>query len=180
MEEQGATADEQMESLQAKAEEAKEQARKSFAEMGKDYDAEMAEKAEKEGGGPPKFSAVEHLTKLSAMAADAAAEGIVMERVRVAFEDPLLGGAESTGEGAPRHVPQFAHLQPAAGRMDTESSERVRVLVQLALDNDESLAKRDFTGGQPRGDEHRQMNLSGAFLESRNLSGTNLAGAEIS
>ena len=43
--------------LKSKAEEGKEQARKACAEMGKDYEAEMA-KAEKEGGGPPKCSAV--------------------------------------------------------------------------------------------------------------------------
>ena len=179
MEEQGATADEQMKSLQAKAEEAKEQARKSFAEMGKDYDAEMA-KAEKEGGGPPKFSAVEHLTKLSAMAANAAAEGIVIEELESQLEDPRYWEELKAQEkGLHDMYRKFAHLQPAAGRMDTESSERVRVLVQLALDNNESLAKRDFTGANLSGMDLSGIDLSGAFLESADLSGTNLAGADL-
>jgi uncharacterized protein YjbI with pentapeptide repeats len=179
MEAQMADADAQRRTLEARAEEAKEQARKSFAEMGEDYDAAMA-KAEKEGGGPPKFSAVEHLTRLSAMAAEAAAEGVVIEELERQLEDPRYwADLKAQEEGVRDMYRRFGHLQPAAAAMDTESSERVRVLVQLAVDNDESLAKRDFTGANLAGMSLGGIDLSGCFLESADLSGCDLSGASL-
>ncbi len=139
MEEQMAGMEGQEQTLQAKADEAKARAREAFAEMGKDYDAEMA-KAEKEGSGPPKFSAVEHLTALSMMAADAAADGAPVEDMEQMLADPrLLGGHESPGRTAPRHVPQASatssprHLPwirsppSASARSFSSRSTRVRV-----------------------------------------------------
>lgn len=179
MEEQSESAEEQMKAAKAKAEEAKEQARKAFAEMGKDYDTEMA-RAEEEGGGPPKFSAVEHLTKLSAMAADAAAEGVVIADLEKQLDDPRYWAELKNQEQGLRDMyRRFAHLQPSAGRMDAESSERVRLLVQLARDTDESLAKRDFTGANLAGMDLSGIDLEGAFLENADLSGCDLSGAAL-
>lgn len=179
MEAQAAGAEDQRKMLETTAEEAKEQARKAFAEMGKDYDAEMA-KAEKEGGGPPKFSAVEHLTKLSAMAAEAAAEGVALEELERHLEDPRYWQELKEQEDGLRDMyRRFSHLQPAAAAMDAESSQQARVLVELARDNDESLAKRDFTGANLAGMNLRGIDLGGAFLEGADLAGCNLAGASL-
>jgi len=179
MEAQMAEADVQMKALQVKAEEAKEQTRKAFAEMGEDYDAVMA-KAEKDSGGPPKFSAVEQLTKLSVMAADAAAEGVVIEELERQLEDPRYWeDLKAQEQGAQDMYRRFGHFQPTASVMDAESSARVRLLVQLALDNDESLAKRDFTGANLAGMSLGGIDLSGSFLESADLSGCDLSGAAL-
>lgn len=179
MESQMAGVDEQRTSLERRAEEAREQARKAFAEMGKDFDAEMA-RAEKEGGGPPKFSAVEHLARLSAMAADAAAEGVAAPEMERHLADPRTWEEIKAQEDGLREMyRKFAHLQPAAAAMDSASSDRVRVLVELARDNDESLAGRDFTGARLAGMDLRGIDLSGAFLEGADLSGCALAGASL-
>ena len=179
MAEQTATLDKQMDAAKARGEEAKEQARKAFAEMGKDFDAEMA-KAEKEGGGPPKFSAAEHLAKLSAMAADAAAEGVPMDELEQHLSSPRYWQELKAQEQGLRDMyRRFAHLQPAAGRMDSESSERVRTLVQIARDADESLAGRDFTGADLAGLDLSGVDLEGAFLEHANLAGCDLSGAAL-
>jgi uncharacterized protein YjbI with pentapeptide repeats len=179
MEAQMAEADAQAKSLEAKAEEAKAQARKAFADMGRDYDAEMA-RAEKEGGGPPKFSATEHLAKLSAMAADAAAEGVAVSELERQIEDPRFWEElKKQEEGLRDMYRRFAHLQPGAAPMDDESKARVRLLVQMALENDESLAKRDFTGADLSGMSLAGVDLSGAFLEGANLSSCDLSGASL-
>ena len=179
MEEQMASVEGQEKTLQAKADEAKARAREAFAEMGKDYDAEMA-KAEKEGGGPPKFSAVEHLTKLSTMAADAAADGVPLPDIEQMLSDPRWWEDVKSQEAGLREMyRKFGHLQPAAPTMDADSSERVRTLLQLAMDEGESLAKRDFTGAHLAGMNLRGIELAGAFLEGSDLSGCDLRGADL-
>jgi uncharacterized protein YjbI with pentapeptide repeats len=179
MEQQMTGMDEQRSTLQAKAEEAKARAREAFAEMGKDYDAEMA-KAEKEGGGPPKFSAVEHLTKMSTMAADAAADGVPVPELDQMLADRRWWEDVKAQEAGLREMyRKFAHFQPAAAAMDAESSERVRTLVQLAVDEGESLARRDFTGASLAGMSLRGVELPGAFLERADLSGCDLRGADL-
>lgn len=179
MERQSANLDEQMRAAQAKAEEAKERAREAFAEMGKDHDAEMA-RAEKEGGGPPKFSAVAHLTNLSAMAADAAAQGVPLDDLEQSLGDPRTWEELKSQEAGLRDMyRRFAHLQPSAGRLDPESSERVRQLVRIAREEDESLAGRDFTGADLSGMDLSGLDLEGAFLENADLSGCDLSGAAL-
>ncbi len=179
METQMAGAFEQSEALKAKADEAKEQARKAFAEMGEDYDAAMA-RVEKEGGGPPKFSAVEQLTRLSAMVGEAEAEGVALPELEQHLADPRYWeDLKAQEDGLREMYRRFGHFQPAAAAMDAESSERVRVLVQLALDNDESLAKRDFTGVSLGGMNLGGIDLSGAFLEGADLSECDLSGAAL-
>ncbi|MEZ4296538.1 MAG: DUF2169 domain-containing protein [Polyangiaceae bacterium] len=177
MEKHSAAIDQQKGELEKKAEEAKEQARKAFAEMGKDYDAEMA-KAEKEGGGPPKFSAVEQLTRMSAMVADAAAEGVALPEMERQLDDPrYFQELISQEEGLREMYRRFGHLQPGAPLLDEESSGRIRTLIEIARENDESLAKRDFTGANLSGADLSGVDLTGAFLENANLRGAKLAGA---
>lgn len=171
--------EQQRAALDPGSEEAKERARRAFAEMGKDYDAEMA-KAEREGGGPPKFSAVEQLTKLSSMAAEAAAEGVVIEEMERHLSDPRYWEElKAQEEGLRDMYRRFAHLQPAAAALDADSSHRVRTLVELARESDESLAQRDFTGADLSGMDLRGIDLRGAFLEGANLEGCDLSGASL-
>ncbi|MBK8259616.1 MAG: DUF2169 domain-containing protein [Polyangiaceae bacterium] len=163
MEKQLKEADSAQKDLQAKTDKAKEQARRLFAEMGKNYDEEMA-KAEKEGGGPPKFSAAEHLAKLSATAGEAAAQGIPMDEFDRQVNDPRVWAELKAQEAALREMyVKFGHLQPTARGMDPDSAERVRTLVQLAQDENESLSRRDFTGANLAGMKLPGLDMSGSF-----------------
>jgi uncharacterized protein YjbI with pentapeptide repeats len=150
----------------AKADEMKvrEEARRVFSDMGEDYDA-MMEHASKVGMGPPKFSAAAHVDMLREL-------GVVdVETHRADLERQ---------EHSLREMYQHSgHLQPRAAAMDPETGERVRVLVQLAIDTGESLSNRDFTGANLAGLNLAGIDLSGAFLEAADLSGCNLAGANL-
>lgn len=171
--------EEQRKLAEKKAEEAKAQARKAFAEMGRDYDAEMA-KAEREGGGPPKLTAVGHLTQLSAQVAEAAAQGIPMDELESQLKDSSYWEQlKAQEEGVRDMYRRFAHLQPAASPIEEEAAERLRVLILLAKENDESLARRDFTGAKLSGQDLRGIDLTGSFLEGADLSNVNLAGASL-
>ena len=150
----------------ARAEEAKmrEEARRAFAEMGEDYEA-MMEKASKEGMGPPKFSAAAHLDML--------------REVGVDDVEAHRADLERQEQGLREMYQRSGHLQPTATAMDPEASERIRVLMQLALDTGESLANRDFTGANLAGMRLAGLDLSGSFLEAADLSGCNLTSANL-
>ena len=151
---------------EARAEQAKvrEETRRAFAERGEDYDVAMAQ-ASKEGMGPPKFSAAAHLDMLREVGEDD------VEAQRADLERQEQGLREMY-----RHS---GHLQPTAAAMDPDAAERVRILVQLALDTGESLANRDFTGANLAGMCLAGLDLSDAFLEAADLSGCNLGGADL-
>jgi uncharacterized protein YjbI with pentapeptide repeats len=151
---------------EAKAKEAKaqEKARRTCAEMGMDYDAMMT-KASKDAAGPPKFSAAAQLKKLQGMGM----EGVESRRAEVEQQERSLR----------EMYRRFAHQQPTAAAMDSETAERVRVLVQLAMDTGESLAGRDLTGAVLSGMRLRGIDFRGALLEAADLSGCDLGGANL-
>lgn len=179
MEEQSARADLAFDSVDAKQAEARERARELYAEMGQDYDAVMAE-AEKTGGGPPRFSAAAHLEELRSMAEEARADGGALEDLEQAIADPGYRAQIVQQEERLREMYRsFAHLQPAAGAMDPDASARARIVISLAMESNESLANRDFTGANLAGMRLNGVDLSGAFLEAADLSGCNLSGANL-
>ncbi|WP_437755348.1 DUF2169 domain-containing protein [Sorangium sp. So ce1389] len=171
--------EDQVRELEAREAEGKEQARKLFADMGKDLDEAMAE-ASSASAGPPTFRATEHLARLSAMAADARAEGVVLEELEQRIADPRhRAELEQQEEGLREMYRRFAHHQPAAAAMDPEALARARIVVELARDTGEPLARRDFTGVNLAGMHLSGVDFSGAFLESADLSGCDLSGANL-
>jgi uncharacterized protein YjbI with pentapeptide repeats len=164
VEAQTAQADAMLADAKEKEAKAREKARQTCAEMGQDYDA-MMERASKKGAGPPTFSAAAHLAMLrEAGTRDVEARRADLERQEQGLRDMYR---------------RSGHLQPTAGAMDAESSARVRVLVELAIETGESLAGRDFTGASLAGMSLRGVDLAGAFLEAANLSGCDLTGVHL-
>jgi len=174
-----AKGDAQRKLVEDKSAEALSEARGVYAEMGEDYDAMMARGA-KEGAGPPKFSAAAHLTMLREMVADATSTGIAMNEMEQQLADPGYPTQLLQQEQGLRDMyVKFGHFQPTASALDPEAADRVRVLVQLAIDTGESLARRDFTGANLSGMRLSGVNLSGAFLEAADLSGCDLSRADL-
>ena len=164
IETESARADALLADAKAQEEQAREQARRMCAEMGEDYDAMMA-KASKQGMGPPKFSAAAHLEMLR----EAGVDDVESQR----------SDLERQEQGLREMYQRNGHLQPTAAAMDPEASDRTRVLVRLAIDTEESLANRDFTGAKLSGMCLGGVDLSGAFLEAADLSGCDLSGAKL-
>ena len=159
--------------------EALAEARRIYAEMGEDYDAKMAQGA-KEGAGPPKFSAAGHLTMLREMVTEATSSGIDMGAMEQQLADPKYHADLAQQEQGLRDMyRKFGHFQPTASAQDPEASARLRVLVQLAIDTGESLARRDFTGANLAGMRLAGIDLSGAFLEAADLAGCDLSRADL-
>ncbi|WP_437913826.1 DUF2169 domain-containing protein [Sorangium sp. So ce302] len=179
VQEQLARMDDEARQIEALEAEGKEQARKLYAEMGKDLDEVMAEAA-RASAGPPTFRAADHLARLGAMAAEARAEGIVLEELEQRIADPrTLAEFEQQEEGMREMYRRFAHHQPAAAALDPDAMARARIVVELARDTGESLARRDFTGVNLSGMRLSGVDFSWAFLESADLSGCDLSGANL-
>jgi uncharacterized protein YjbI with pentapeptide repeats len=179
MEQELFRANAEMENLDAKLAEGSAKAREVFAEMGVDYDATM-EKAGKEGGGPPKFCAAAHLETVRGMVADARNSGVHLTEMEEHLASPRYHAELQEQEQGLRDMyVKFGHFQPTASALDPEAADRVRVLVQLAIDTGESLARRDFTGANLSGMRLSGVNLSGAFLEAADLSGCDLSRADL-
>jgi uncharacterized protein YjbI with pentapeptide repeats len=145
---------------------AKEDARRTCAEMGVDCDAMMADAAKK-GAGPPKLDAAAQVERLREV-------GMRGEEV-----DALRAALEKQERGLLEMYRRFGHVQPTAAAMDPDAAARVRVLVELAIDTGESLAHRDFTGANLAGMTLRGVDLTGAFLEAADLSGCDLGDATL-
>jgi uncharacterized protein YjbI with pentapeptide repeats len=166
MEAQMAQAEALREEGKEKEAKAREDARKKCAEKGIDFDAMMAEGARK-GAGPPKLDAAAQVERLREA-------GMKGEEVKAMKAD-----MQRQEQGLRDMYRRFGHLQPTAAAMDPETGARVRVLVELAMETGESLARRDFTGASLAGMCLRGIDLSGAFLEAADLSGCDLAGANL-
>jgi uncharacterized protein YjbI with pentapeptide repeats len=174
-----ARGDAEMKNLDVKAADEREKARKAFAEAGQDYDAMMA-KAAKDSAGPPKFSAVTHLDTMHKMVVEAREGGVPLAELEQQLSSPTYRAELLQQEQGLRDMyVKFGHFQPTASALDPEAADRVRVLVQLAIDTGESLARRDFTGANLSGMRLAGVNLSGAFLEAADLSGCDLSRADL-
>lgn len=176
---ESARLDERMKQAKASMESAREQARKAWAEMGQDYDAAMA-KAEKDGAGPPKFSAAAQIAALEGMASQSRDEGVVLEEIeQLLADDRYRAQLEAQERGLFELYRRMGHLQPTAKGMDPEASAQARVMIELALEVGESLSNRDFTGANLAGARLAGVDFSGALLESTDLSGCDLSSANL-
>jgi len=159
MEAESARADALLAEAKTKEAEARKEAREAYAEMGEDYDA-MMEQASKQGMGPPKPPPLD----------DADLDEI----------DPALRAQLQRQHGELLEMyRRFGHLQPTAAAMDGETSDRARIVVDLAREAGESLAGRDFTGANLAGMKLAGIDFAGAFLEAADLAGCDLAGANL-
>jgi len=175
--------DKQAEEMQAQAEADKArmeaEAREGFAAMGLDWDAER-DKAMAEAGGPPDFCADDHLVMLHDMARLAAEGDAPMEDLERDLLDPKYEAMLRELETRVREsYVAFAHLMPAAGRLDEAQRRQLRVIVTAAYDGEESLAGRNLCGVDLRESELPGIDLSGAFLEGADLTGADLSGANL-
>jgi len=176
--------DQKMDELEAQAKADKErlekEARASFEEAGFDYEAETSKAMEK-AGGPPDFSADDHLVMLHDMARIAAEGGMPMEELERDLLDPKY---EQTLRDLEARVQEsyvrFAHLMPVAAVPDEEGRHQLRVIAIAAKDAEESLAGRNLVGADFHGLDLSGMSFAGAFLERADLRGANLHGCDLS
>ncbi|WP_437592524.1 DUF2169 domain-containing protein [Sorangium sp. So ce1000] len=172
--------------LQKDAEEqqkaAEDEARRLCAEQGIDFDEAVA-KGKREGGGPPKFSADEELTRLRELAEVGRKAGAPMEDIEAKLADPAFAASLRTAEENVLFAYRaFAHVYPPAEPVPEGKSSDLRAEVERALAAGESLARRDLTGADLRelrlaGADLREALLEGADLSACDLSGADLTGA---
>jgi uncharacterized protein YjbI with pentapeptide repeats len=154
-------------------------ARKSFEEAGFDYDAEM-KAAQDKGGGPPAFSADEHLVMLHDMARIARDGDMPMPELEKALTDPrydqMLRDLETRVRAA---YIKFAHMMPAAPQPDEAQRELMRGRVLAAMSGGEPLEGKNLSGADLHGLDLRGLNLAGALLERADLADADLSDADL-
>ena len=166
--------------MEAKKVEMEANARTSFEAAGFDYEAEM-KAAQDKAGGPPNFSADEHLIMLHDMARIAREGDVPLPELERDLSDPRYEQVLRDLEARTRLAYlKFAHMMPAAARPDEASRARLRIEVSLAKEGGVSLAGRSLTGADLHGLDLRGMNLAGAMLEGADLAGADLSDAELS
>lgn len=164
---------------QADKERLEKEARASFEEAGFDYDAETA-KAMDGAGGPPDFSADDHLVMLHDMARIAAEGGMPMEDLERDLLDPKYERTlRDLEDRVQESYVRFAHLMPIAAMPEEDRRQQLRVMVVAAKDADEPLEGRNLVGADLHGLDLSGMRLSGAFLERADLRGANLHGCDL-
>jgi uncharacterized protein YjbI with pentapeptide repeats len=146
-------------------------------QAGLDYEKTL-KKAERSGGGPPKFSAKKEMEELRMAREHMKASGIeIPEDKSVPPDEEIerrLIAAEQQLMDAYR---RFAHFYPETEVPEGGAAVILREQVILAHRNGESLAGRDLTGVDLSNLDLSGINLQGALLESANFEGTNLSGA---
>lgn len=146
---------------------------------GLDYEKTL-KKAEKSGGGPPKFSAKKEMEEIRLAREHMKASGIeIPEDKNVPPDDEIerrLIAAEQQLMDAYR---RFAHFYPEAEVPEGEAAAMLRDEVIAAHRGGVSLANRDLTGANLSNLDLTGIDLQGALLEGANFEGTNLAGANL-
>jgi uncharacterized protein YjbI with pentapeptide repeats len=166
--------------LATQSAELEEKARATYSARGQDYDEVMA-KAARDSAGPPKFSALDQLARMTQLAQRGSEEGLPQIALKERAADPAYRAElEEQQRGMMDTYRHFAHYQPAAAAaMDADDSHRIRTLVLTAIEVGESLANRDFTGVDLSGMALIGIDLAGALLESADLSGCDLSRANL-
>lgn len=154
--------------------------RRAFEEEGYDYDEEIT-KAEEQAGGPPRFSADEHLMMLHDLSRIAYEGGQPMEDLDRSLTDPQFEETLRELEQRAREGYRLgAHYLPPAPPLDADRAQLLRVQVAAARDSGEGMAAANLTCADLSGLDLSGINLSGAFLEGVNLMDACLAGADLS
>ncbi|EYF05503.1 DUF2169 family type VI secretion system accessory protein [Chondromyces apiculatus] len=163
----------------AKQEESLAQARQKLAEHGLDLD-EVLERAKKEGGGPPKFRADEHLDRMRETAATARELGAPIEAFEAQIEDPaFIAKLRKLEEAGLVSYRTLAHHMTPAGALPDEAREALRRRVSEARAAGTSMTGWDLTGADLSGLDLSRASLKEALLEGADLRGCSLASADL-
>jgi uncharacterized protein YjbI with pentapeptide repeats len=162
-------AEKRAEAARVKADEKREEAlremRASCEAEGMDFDALTTQQ-----GGPPKFSADQHLAELAAIAAQARIEGVPAEGLEAMLADAAFIARVHATEAQIRETyARFAQHLPPAKPLDAARSQAARAMVQQACDLRASLAESDLTGVDLSGMDFSGMDLRAVLLEGANL-----------
>ncbi len=173
--------DRQIAKAEKMAEEVKAQAearaRAECAKLGVNFDALVAKQRE-EGGGPPKFSAREELTRLRCMVELANVGGIGNPEDLARVNDPALEAKLVGLEAQLREAYRgFAHHFPPAPLASEARSREARE--QAAESPRPSFAGQDLTGVDLSGLDLSGCDFTEALLERANLAGCRFARATL-
>lgn len=167
------------ETIAAQRAETEQRARAECAKHGLDYDA-MMRAAQKEAGGPPKFSAKKEIERLHDMARLAKNGGVrwpeLEARLAVPDLEQQLVKVEERMLAAYR---KLAHHFPTATRLEGDPAKRLREEVIAGHREGHSFAGRDLTGADLAHLDLRGIDLAGALLEAAVLTGADLRGARL-
>lgn len=154
-------------------------ARKNLEEHGIDLD-EAIERSKKEGGGPPKYRADDHLRQMREIARIGRDMGAPMDELEAQIEDPAfeakLRQLEETQITGYRLSAQ--HLPPAMIPGE-EAQNELRSRVLSAIAEKKSMAGWDLTGADLRDLDLSGISLKEALLERADLRGARLAGTNL-
>lgn len=153
--------------------------RAECAKHGLDYD-ELVREAQRESGGPPKFSAKKEIERLEDLAQLARNGGVEWPEIEAKLADPdLVAHLVAVEEHMRASYRQFAHHFPAASRLEGDEAERVRNEVIAGYKEGASFAGRDLTGADLSHLDLTGIDLEGAMLEAASLTGTRLRDANL-
>jgi uncharacterized protein YjbI with pentapeptide repeats len=156
---------------------AEARAREECAKVGLDYD-EVVARVRDEGGGPPKFSAQEEITRMRCLAELSRIGGIGNAELDARADDPALVAKLVAMEVQLRETYRgLAHHFPSAPLAPEARSREVRE--EATLEPRPSFAGRDLTGVDLSGLDLAGCDFAGALLERANLAGSDLAGAKL-
>ncbi len=159
-------------------EKAEAEMRAKAEELGCDYD-ELVAKAKKEGGGLPKFTAKGEFARLKGGLEEARAAGSPHPDLEAQLDDPAFYKKLEKMEQAQRQMYRaFVHRMPAAS-IESDTSERLRMLLLMRRDNGEPLSGFDWTGANLAGLDLRGVDFTESFLEGADLRGADLSGAQL-
>lgn len=162
-----------------KEKESLEQARKLLAEQGINLD-EVIEKKKKEGGGPPKFRADEHLAQMRETAEVGRKLGAPMEDFEAKIEDPaFIAKLRAMEEAQLLGYRTMAHHLPPAPLPSEESQAEMRARVMAAMTNKTPMVGWDLTGANLSGLDLSKAVLKDALLELADLRGATLSEANL-
>ncbi len=179
VEQQQAEAERARVDAERRREELLSQARALCEAQGIDFDALVAA-GRADGGGPPKFRAVDELDKLHEMRRLSENTGVALPMVEQRLADPALFtqllAAEQQLLAAYR---QNAHVLPPAPRRDETASQTLAVRLTALVETGESVDGADFTGADLAGLSLEGASLRGVFFEGSVLRGANLRDADL-
>jgi uncharacterized protein YjbI with pentapeptide repeats len=156
-----------------------EQARQNLAEHGVDLD-EVLERSKKEGGGPPKFKADEHLALMRLTAQNGRELGAPMDDFEAQIDDPVfVAKLRQLEEAQLSGYRLLAHMMPPAPLPDEAEQQAIRERVEAALASGSSMAGWDLTGADLRGLDLSKAVLREALLERADLRECAFSGADL-
>lgn len=159
--------------------EALAEARRQLAEQGVDLDEAIARSA-REGGGPPKFRADEHLARMRETAQVGRDLGAPMEELEAQIEDPaFIAKLRSLEETQLMMYRATAHHLPPALAPGADEAHAVRARVEAALATGTPMSGWDLTGADLRGLDLSRAALREALLEGADLREAKLEGADL-